>query len=245
MTNLDKVERENSLRFLITNKSALKELYIKYYYGYLKCLNRCQKTGKAVELGSGVGFSKQIVPELVTTDILPYSNIDICVDAMNMPFENNSLKVIFMLNTLHHIPDAEFFFSEAIRCLRPKGRIFIIDQYPGIFSYFIFKYFHHEYFDHKAENWKFSTTGPLSGANGALAWIIFYRDREIFKQLFPELIIQSINRHTPFSYWLAGGLKSWSLVPKPFYPMLSRFDDFVSRMIPSLGSFVTVELMRR
>ena len=148
-----------------------------------------------------------------------------------------------MLNTLLHISNAEALFDEARRCLKPRGRILIIDQYPGWLSYWILKYAHHEPFDKHAKEWVFKTTGPLSGANGALCWIIFFRDRMMFKKLFPDLRIASISKHTPLRYWLSGGLKSWCLLSKRFFKLAGIFDSAISKMFPELSSFVSIEIV--
>ena len=244
MSHLDCADRAHDLRQLILRKPALRLLYTKFYQRYVECLERCPQKGLIVEIGSGAGLSKHMVPEIITTDILPYSTIDLCSDAKQMPFKNGSLRAIFLLNTLHHIPDVERFFGEALRCLQPNGRILIVDQYLGWFSNWIFKFFHHEPFNPNALTWAFHTTGPLSGANGALCWIIFYRDRKRFEQLFPDLGIHSITPHSPLCYWLAGGLKSWSLLPEKLFQYASTLDDTLSRMLPPLSSFVDIELVR-
>jgi len=244
MSYLDCADRAHDLRQLILKKPALRLLYTKFYQRYVDCLERCPQTGLIVEIGSGAGFSKHIIPEIITTDILPYATVDICGDSMQMPFKDGSLRAIFMLNTLHHIPNVKRFFREARRCLRPNGRVLIVDQYLGWLSYWIFKFAHHEPFNPKTKTWAFNTTGPLSGANGALCWIIFYRDRKRFEQLFPDLCIHSITPHSPLCYWLAGGLKSWSLLPGSLFHLVSTLDDAMSRVVPPLSSFVDVELVR-
>jgi ubiquinone/menaquinone biosynthesis C-methylase UbiE len=60
--------------------------------------------------------------------------VDVVLDARRFPFRDGSIKAVFMLNTMHHIPDVELFFYELERCLVPGGRVFIIDQYSSWFS---------------------------------------------------------------------------------------------------------------
>lgn len=244
MKELDSASRAGELRQVILGKPSLRRLYAQFYDQYAACLARCPESGAVVEIGSGAGLAKEKVPELVTTDILPYATVDLCVDAMRLPFAQSSLKAIFLLNTLHHIPDIKLFFAEAQRCLVPNGRILIIDQYPGWLSYWIYRYLHHEPFVPDAREWSFATTGPLSGANGALCWMVFFRDRSLFAQRFRELQIHSITPHTPFCYWLTGGLKSWNLLPEPLFKLASTFDDTLAKALPGLSSFVSVELVR-
>ena len=244
MNVLDDPRRADQLVQRIKQKSALRRIYFEVYASYQAVLDRCPGDGPAIELGAGAGFSKDVIPQLTTADILPYNTVDIAFDACRMPFANNSLRFVGMQNVLHHIPDVEAFFSECQRCLMPGGRMLVVDQYPGWLAHWILKYVHHEAFDPHAESWSFPSSGPLSGANGALAWIIFFRDRGKFEELFPPLSIDRIDRNTPLRYWLSGGLKSWSLIPDSCWNIACRLDALLLRCSPEWGSFMNIELVK-
>jgi hypothetical protein len=108
---------------------------------------------------------------------------------------------------------------------------------------FIYKNFHHEPFDTKS-SWHFDSTGPLSNANGAIPWIIFTRDREIFEKEFPSLKVRSMRNHSPFSYLVSGGFTLRQLVPSFLFPVV-RFIEFVlSPLNNVLGMFQTIELQK-
>jgi hypothetical protein len=109
----------------------------------------------------------------------------------------------------------------------------------------IYRHVHHEGFAPDAPAWEFASTGPLSDANGALAWIVFERDRERFTREFRELELARYQPHTPLMYWLSGGLKWWSLVPGFGVGAMGRLDRALARVSPQLCSFVDVELVRR
>src|SRR5262249_2507687 len=151
------------------------------YRKYRECMNRCPTQGCALELGSGGGFVKEVIPDIITSDLIPYEGIDRLVDATQLPFPDQSLRIICMLNVFHHIPDVARFFEEGQRCLVPGGKIFIFDQHMGWISGPILRHFHHEPCEPNASDWSFQSTGPLSGANGALAWIVFKRDLDRFQ----------------------------------------------------------------
>lgn len=244
MTELDNCNREKDIRARIQSKDVLRRLYREFYSRYAECLRTCPENGVSLEIGSGAGFLKSVVPSVVTSDILSYESVDIVMDASMLPFSDNSLTSIFMLNALHHIPNSRLLFCEIERCLKPGGRVLIIDQYHGWLSSLIYKYIHHEPYAPKSANWNFKTSGPLSGANGALCWIIFYRDRSLFKKLYPSLKIASLNPNTPLRYWLSGGLKWWSVLPCLLFNMATRFDCWISTRFPDLCSFVDVELVK-
>jgi len=244
MNALDDPRRADELVQRIQQKSALRRLYLEVYAAYQTVLDRCPQTGMSVELGAGASFVKDVIPEMTTADILPYSTIDMTFNACHMPFADNSLRFVGMQNVLHHVPDAEAFFSECQRCLMPGGRVLIADQYPGWLAHWILKYAHHEAYDPAASEWSFPSSGPLSGANGALAWIVFFRDRARFQQQFPQLRIERIDRHTPLRYWLSGGLKSWSLIPDSCWSFACSMDSLLLKCSPKWASFMNIELVK-
>lgn len=244
MSSLDDPQRGQQLSEIILNKPSLKKLYLEVYARYAETLSRCPAEGLAIELGAGAGFAKQILPQLTTADILPYKTVDMVFDACHMPFADESVRFFCMLNVFHHIPDVAACLSECQRCLKPGGRILIVDQYPGWLSRWIFQYAHHEPFNMQASQWSFPSTGPLSGANGALAWMVFFRDRTMFEKDFPSLQLDRLRPHTPLRYWLCGGLKSWSLIPSWLWKPACLMDSALLGCSPQWASFVDVELVR-
>jgi SAM-dependent methyltransferase len=242
MEQLDDPSRISQIRSIISEKPSLKRYYELAYRRYADCLQRCPKSGLALELGSGAGFTKEVLPEIITSDVLPYEGVDQIIDGTRLPFADASLRFIGMHNVFHHIPDVEAFLFEAQRALMPGGRLFIIDQHVGLISKPILSHIHHEPFDVDAKEWSFATTGPLSGANGALAWIVFRRDQERFKKQYHKLKILRYQPHTPLFYWLTGGLKTWNLLPRFLFSTVEIFDQLFLWLSPSLGSFVDIEV---
>lgn len=245
MKNLDDPIRYEAIRGIIERKGYLQSIYNDVYEKYRKCLMRCPQNGIALELGSGAGFVKIRIPEIITSDVIPYKGVDKIVDATHMPFPDESLRIICMFNVFHHISDVNLFFNEAQRCLVPGGRVLIVDQHPGWISYPIYKFFHHEYFDPTAIEWSFDSSGPLSNANGALTWIVFQRDQKQFIKKYPFFHIEMYEPHTPIGYWLSGGLKRWSLIPKRFINIIKKIDSLLIKISPHFGSFTDVELLKK
>jgi SAM-dependent methyltransferase len=243
MNDLDHPDRVREIRQTIERKQPLKRFYYETYERYRDCLSRCPPDGIVVELGSGGGFLKDVIPDAITSDVLPYEGVDQVVDATRMPFADSSVRAIFMSNVFHHIPDVDAFFKEATRCLKPGGRILIMDQYCGFFSSFIYRYVHHEGFDPQVKEWKFESTGPLSGANGALACIVFQRDLKKFESKYP-LKMAAFRPHSPFRYWWVGGLKSWSLLPVWLDPFARWLDRTMIKCSREFASFVDIELIK-
>ena len=213
MTAKDDPGRYPELRARIRGKFALEAIYREVYAKYTECLSRCAADGAVLEIGSGAGFAQEVIPGLIATDILPYAGLDVVLDARRLPFASGALRAIFMFNVFHHIPDAGALLGECERVLRPGGRMLIVDEHPGVLGDPILRYLHHEPYRPDA-GWTFESTGPLSGANGALCWIVFQRDRAEFLRRFPGLSIERYQPHTPLRYWrgVPGGVWVWALL---------------------------------
>jgi SAM-dependent methyltransferase len=182
-------------------------------------------SGKILEIGSGGGILADYIPDVITSEVFPCSGIRMVADGRALALASGSLRAIVMLDVLHHIPDVRKFFHEAARCLSPGGAVIMIEPWVSSWSKFIYTRFHHEPFQIESADWSFPEQGPLSGANGALPWIVFERDRARFEAEFPELRIEKIQPMMPFRYLVSGGVSMRSLMPKaatPFWRVMEK-----------------------
>lgn len=225
---------------IIQKKKFLKKVYTDFYVEFLKASDT-QGNGVFVELGSGGGFLKEIMPKAITSDILQIENIDIRFSALNMPFKDKSVKAFFMVDVLHHISDSFLFFKEIDRCLERGGKVIMIEPSNTLWSRFIYKYFHPEPFDPKGR-WGLEIESSPSDANGAIPWIIFFRDRLRFEKEFPGLEIVKAFSHTPFRYHIAGGISWKQLLPDIAYNLIKGIEFILSPLNRYIGMFLTIEL---
>jgi SAM-dependent methyltransferase len=227
-------------REILKKKTFLKKFYEDVYRQFKNAVEQPENK-VLVEIGSGGGFIKDVMPNVITSEILNIPGVDKVFSAMDMPFKDETVDAFFMLDVLHHFGDPRKFFNEAIRSLRPGGKIVMIEPANTSWARFVYRNFHHETFDPKA-GWGLEKTGPLSQGNGAMPWIIFYRDRKIFEKDFPNLKIIKIRNHTPFSYLLSGGFTLRQLVPGFFYPAAQALEYLLSPANNLIGMFMTVIL---
>lgn len=185
--------------------------------------------GMEIELGTGAGFFKSLRPELVTSDIRKGPNIDIALDAQNMSLPDDSVRCIYAINVFHHLPDPERFFLELCRVLRPGGGCILIEPHGGPSSALLHRYLHSdERFDPDAQSWQNAAIeGPLSGANQALAHIVFKRDIARFNKLYGKRL-EIIHRGyclNALRYLLSGGLNFRQLLPSAVDPILRGLES--------------------
>src|SRR3989339_2023361 len=70
--SLNSPTRYKEIQATIERKPSLKLLYVEDYLKFAECLTKCPKDGLALEIGSGGGFLKNYIPNLTSSDIIPY-----------------------------------------------------------------------------------------------------------------------------------------------------------------------------
>lgn len=235
--NLDTLDALLNDRKIIREKYILNQIYVDFYKEFMKTK---YPKGPIVELGSGAGFIKEVMPKAITSDVLPGPDIDKVFFAEKVPYKNSSVAGFLMIDVLHHIKNPEKAFKEMARCLKIGGKIVMIEPYNSPIAGLMYKYIHYENFNPQS-GWKIKGKGRMSDSNTALPWIIFVRDRKIFEQKFPTLKINKVTPHTPFKYILSGGLSKYQLIPNFLYPFAQFIENILSPLNPLLGMFVTIE----
>jgi SAM-dependent methyltransferase len=210
---IDDPETTRYRQKIIKNKRFLKKIYCEWYERILKKLDA---KDCVLELGSGGGFMKDYLPTLITSEVFQVPGVALIADACALPLSDDSLDAIVMTDVLHHIPDVQSFFNEATRCIRLGGKLVMVEPWHTSWSRWVYKNLHSEPFEENAP-WAFPSTGPLSSANGALPWIVFQRDKEIFEAHNSCWELTSIEPLMPFSYLLSGGVSMHGLMPAFFY----------------------------
>lgn len=230
-------------RDIILQKKFLKRLYSDWYRVFIE-RSRAVKNGKYLEIGSGGGFLKDLFPEVITSDILDLPNVDMVFSAEKMPFKDNELGSIVMLNVFHHIPNPHLFLKEAERTLVKGGKIIMNEPANSALGRFIYKRFHHEPFDENGGR-VIAPGNPLSNSNQALPYIYFERDTELFKKEYPLLKIRSIRYHSPFSYVISGGVSRSAMLPTFLFGAVKAAEWLLSPLNKQLGLFCTIEIEKQ
>lgn len=240
--NLDDPQTTELRKQIILSKPFLKKVYQKWYN--LLVANLPPIEGTVLELGTGAGFLRDYIPGLLTSDIIPIENCDVACSALQLPFSTSSLRSIVMLNVLHHIPDVDAFFWEGSRCLKKNGTLVMIEPWLSSWSKLVYTKFHHEPFDHMTQSWKLPPSGPLSGGNDALPWIIFQRDIEKFEQIHSSWRVKLVEPGFSFSYLLSGGISLRNLAPGCMFEFISCLEDRMPKcLVDKTAMFAAIVLL--
>jgi len=121
----------------------------------------------------------------------------------------------------------------------------MIEPWVSTWSRPIYRHLHHEPFDPSAREWTFPDAGPLSGANGALPWIVFQRDRHEFESEFPDLEIQAVRPVMPFRYLVSGGVSMRQLMPEATFTLWRKLESWLCTWPRHWSMFALIHLTRR
>jgi SAM-dependent methyltransferase len=206
-----------------------------------------------LEIGSGTSPLKQFLSNVVTSDVLDLSYLDLVFDCHEIDkldaIKDNSLDVITLTNVLHHLKSPIAFLKRAAKKLKSGGKVIATEPFFSVLSTVIFKYLHHEAVDFRVSEPELGgVQGPLASANIALPWLIFFRKREWLQRLNDnfDLATLSVRPFSALSYMVTGGISHRLPVPRFLYRILFPVDLAISRRLPRFcAAFFTVTLTRR
>ena len=214
---------------VLKEKPLLRSAFEEFYRDMIAtCEKYFPVAGLEIELGSGAGFLKSFRSSVITSDIRSLPSIDRVLDAQKLDLADNSVRCIYAINVFHHLPDPNKFFLELSRVLAPGGGCVLVEPHGGFGSALLHRHLHaDENFIPDALTWSnVEIQGPLSGANQALAHIVFTRDIDEFNSLHGKTLKIVSKKYTLNSlrYLFSGGLNFRQLLPSFAGPILSKLE---------------------
>jgi len=100
--------------------------------------------GLIVELGSGMGSIKEVIPDCVTTDLFPNPWLDRQENAYRLSFADGTVSNLILFDVWHHLRYPAAALSEFRRVLAPGGRVIVFDPAVSWTGRIIYGLFHHE-----------------------------------------------------------------------------------------------------
>lgn len=205
-----------------------------------------ERYARVLELGSGGGFLRDVMPRVITSECVSVARVDRVVDACKIDeaFEPDSLDAIVAFNVFHHLPDASGFLRGAQSVLRPGGRIALIEPWFTPVGQWFYRALHHEPWVADSNDWTLRGKGRLDGANSRLPTSVFRDSDPRFAEEFPAL---RITRRQPFHKWLyllSGGLKLNTHVPERIAQRLIALDREHPSSDDTFGIFAEVIIDR-
>lgn len=124
-------------------KPRLREIYHEFYRKIAARLDP-RIPGLIVELGSGMGTIKEVIPNCITTDLFPNPWLDRQENAYRLSFGDNSVSHLILFDVWHHLRFPGTALREFHRVLAPGGRLILFEPAASWTGRFVYHYFHHE-----------------------------------------------------------------------------------------------------
>ena len=229
-------------------RSLVRRLYREWYRALVERLSDVD--GVSVELGSGIGQLREVAgTRVVLTDVEQTPWSDEAVDALHLPYADESLANIVMLDVFHHLSDPARFLDEVERTLARGGRLLLIEPYCSPVSTPLYRGFHQERTDMSAD--PFAPDPEIAGAaldsNQALPTLAFFRRPAELHRRWSTLRVVERKRFAFLLYPLSGGFTRRPLLPSPLYPVARLMERALSPVAPLLAfrCLVVLEKARR
>ena len=204
-------------------------------------------TGTIVELGSGIGNIRDVIPGVIRTDLFPNPWIDQVENAYALSFQAGDLSHLILFDVFHHLRYPRTALRECRRVLERNGRVILFEPYMSLAGRLVYGPFHHEpiAFDepiHPDAPPTFSPAADDYYAAQANATRVFWRGAH------PEILdgwdVIARERIGGWPYALTGGYSKPQLYPGALYGVLSKFDRVLSA-IPAAAALRTLIVLRR
>jgi len=235
MSKFNHEDQIKSLRDDWDKKPVLRAVYAAFYNLIHKNLSQLSD-GKVVELGSGIGAIKDIIPDCITTDMFQTQWNDRVENAYSLSFSDTSLSDIILVDVFHHLKFPGTVLKEFYRVLRPSGRVLILEPCLSVLGVIVYGAFHHEPINiMKQINWEAPNSETLDpqkfyAAQGN-ATRIFLGKR--YKEKLKAWSQIRIIRLSALSYLATGGYRKPQLLPAKAIYTLKKFEDLFDNL-PSL-----------
>jgi SAM-dependent methyltransferase len=100
--------------------------------------------GDLVELGSGIGNIKEVLPGCLRTDLFPRPWLDRTENAYRLSFEDRSVSHVLMFDVFHHLRYPGTALDEVARVLVPGGRLLVFEPFVSLLGLVVYGVFHKE-----------------------------------------------------------------------------------------------------
>jgi SAM-dependent methyltransferase len=196
------------------------------------------KEGTTLELGSGMGNIKEVLPACLTSDLFPNPWLDRVENAYALNWPDKAVQNLILFDVLHHLQHPGRALAEMARVVRPSGRLIIFEPGMGLLPRLIMRLFHHEPlgFGQPIE-WNapagFDPASHSYYAAQGNGWRIFVRREGLSENVLPAWRVLHVGREPGWAWLLCGGLRGPQLFPDALFPLVC-FVERGLRLLPSL-----------
>jgi len=218
-------------------KPVLREIYREFHRLIAAQLSGLERP-LVVELGSGIGNIKEVIPHCLRTDLFPNPWLDQVENAYQLSFADGSVSDLILFDVFHHLRYPGTALREFARVLRspdaiagrPGGRVLIFEPCISALGMLAFGALHPEpvaYHDaivwDAPPGWQ-ATQADYYAAQGNATRIFFGSERSVLPGGWD---VVHRERFSAIAYVASGGYSKPQLYPDQFYPLLRSVEGIL------------------
>ena len=195
-----------------------------------------------VEIGAGAGLSKEFLdfPSMILSDVVKRPWIDIVVDALNPPFESDSLDAVICSHMIHHLASPAQFFSVVRSKLKMGGLLLIQDLHTSLMLRALLRIMRHEGWSYDINVFDEATIAndPVDpwSANCAIPELLFSNE-QAFESKIPGFRFLKNELNESLLFPLSGGVVANTRIiqfPPIIYKLVQAVDRFLVYIFPDI-----------
>lgn len=236
---------EENLRYWEA-KPVLREIYRDFHRLLARYLSNVP--GETVEIGSGIGNIKEVIPQCVRTDILSNPWNDRQENIYQLSMADCSAANLILFDVFHHLEYPLDALDDCRRVLNTGGRLLVFDHAMSAAGLLFSKFAHHER-EGFAKGYKLRAMNPAQlqapryYADHANAWRIF--ERGFGKLLEPAWTKVAVLKLPAVKWLLSGGYRGPCFVSSGNERLVARLEKIASFAASLCALRVLVVLEKR
>lgn len=194
---------------------ALREFYAELY----EAVGECCSEGPTLEIGSGIGVSRDFIDGVVTSDVVQTPYVDRQMSAYEIKLPDSGYWTnVFAIDVLHHLMTPLRFLQSAANALAHDGRLILVEPAATMGGRLFYRLFHPEPAAPRQINapFEFNPNAPDGGfANMGMGVALFRDHLEEVQSLLTGmgLICESVAYRDLLAYPATGGYSKPQLLP--------------------------------
>ncbi|MBD0335532.1 MAG: class I SAM-dependent methyltransferase [Cyanobacteria bacterium Co-bin13] len=209
-----------------SKKTVLQQVYRRFHQQIAQRLVELPG-GCTVELGSGIGNIRAVIPDCVCTDLFPNPWIDRVENAYQLSFADEAVANLILFDVFHHLRYPGSALREFHRVLKTSGRLLLFEPCLSLLGLLVYGPLHPEPLGLGQDiiwfaeaGWSPSATDYYAAQGNASR--IFLRN--IPPRLLADWSVVEVKRLSAISYVATGGYSKPQLYPPSALPLMQGLD---------------------